>query len=251
MFESYRRELAGARFGILGSGPTLNDFENDIGELCDVVIACNGSVMALNPDSTNLDFFLYGDVASPTRSWFRESAKFQNKRGEVVVRILPNQLLPYDDLVLDSIEQRTLLEYELRSFLDYHQDDTKAYRKFIPAGHIVLKNGISFNYDGSTINEIDIDNFIFGRGTITGTGAQIATRMGASHINLFGCGFNNTASSGVYAYDNKGEPGGTNDDHTLCMDEILRQIQAKGIGVTSYGETKLTVESVSYHSNTI
>jgi len=234
----------GARIGILGSGPTLNDFKDELYSLCDILIACNGSIMALDPQKNPLDYFLYVDSESPARTWFRESRHFHRPNGGQVNRILPNSLLPYDDIVLNSEIERCKLQLELLEFMKENPSDDKAYRNFKPSSDIILTNGFNFNYEVANISEMDIESSIYGGGTVTGTGSQIAWRMGASQINLFGCGFNNSPGAGVYAYDNRGEPGATTDDHKLCMDEILLQIQSKGVKVISFGETSLTSPEV-------
>jgi len=230
-------KYVGARIGILGSGPTLSDYKDNINELCDIIIACNGSVMALNPKDHSIDYFLYGDKEAYKRMWFNKSIFFKNQSKGDVVRILPYFMLPFDNNVLTSKNERRQIQEELDAHIHSNQSlNPNCYRSFIPSNQIILNTGINFSYSGELPE--DLSEFICGSGTITGVGAQLAYNFGASVINLFGCGFNNPVG-GNYAYDNKGEPGGTLDRHSINMDHILSLIKKQGVEVISFGETSL------------
>lgn len=232
-------KYSGARIGVLGSGPTLNDYKSEINKFCDVVIACNGSLMALNPNEHKVDYFIYGDRASPKRQWFKQSNLFFNKRGEKCIRVLPTFLLPFDDLVLGDRHLRKKLEEELEKF--DQENDVDDYIYFNPnLANLDLKNGVIFSYNELMSQKIvRREGPLCRGGTISGVAAQLAFKMGASSLNLFGCGFSNPNNIGNYAYDSGDEFGQTTNLQRDNMDFILRAMKRKGIDIFSFGETEL------------
>lgn len=234
----------GASIGVVGSGPSLNEYKNYINSFCDISIACNGALMALDSKNDFIDYFIYGDRKSPNRMWFKESEKFYKNLSEKTTRVLPSFLLPFDDIVLKNKNHRKSLQKELKEFEENlkNKDD---YIYFKPKFEVFKIDGIIFEYDElMTSNIINREGPLCRGGTITGVASQLANKMGANKIYLFGCSFNNPKGSHNYAYNNKGEFGETTDKQRKNMDFILEHIKNSGTEIYSFGDTTLDVPKI-------
>lgn len=251
-FDEIVGKYKGAKISILGSGPTLNDHNSKINDVSDIVIACNGSLMALNSKDIFIDYFTCIDRKSPTRQWFYKSKHFFRKNLSSVVRIIPPYLLPFDKLSLPSKFLRSQLEEELLNFEGgkISEDYDLGIDFRIDKYHLFLQNSIVSNLRKldffSNAEVLDISKDILVYASVTGVGAQMAYRMGASEINLFGCTFNNPENSGTYAYNNKGESGVITDRQRRNMNIILSSIKSTGVQINSYGLTTLNVPDIIY-----
>lgn len=245
LIEKYK----GATIGVLGSGPSLREYAHMINS-CDLIIATNGSLRALKPKEHKIDFFIYGDISAPKRQWFHDSTKFEGKTRKRCTRILPNFLLPFDEIVLPDPKKRYPLKKAVKEFRDsltYY--DNYIHFDLLKTEKIPLTNGLIFKYNDSieTLNLERKKNPSLTRGgTITGTASQLAYLMGAKKIILFGCGFNNLEGSGNYSYDSKGEFGITTNLQKENMDKILSTLIKKGTSVECLGKTNLTSPKITY-----
>lgn len=235
----------GARVAVLGSGPTLLEYQNDINRESDITIACNGSLMALAPTKHTIDYFIYGDRASPKRQWFLESQKFKGKTKTQTKRVLPTFLLPYNSLAVPNEKNRIILLEELVEF-EKTMKSPDDYIYFRPeVRNIITNNAVIFDYDELVSERIRRQEGPLCRGgTITGVATQLAYKMGASKINLFGCGFNNPNNRGNYAYNPKGEFGQTTQTQIENMNKIIYNMQKQGLKIVSFGKTNLDVQMV-------
>jgi hypothetical protein len=241
-------KFQGASIGVLGSGPTLSEYQEKINSECDVVIACNGSLLALDPDMHLIDYFVCGDLLAPKRSWFHSSSKFQNKDNANCIRLVPAFLLPFDELALPDINQRNFIKKSFNKFVN-NANDCSDYIYFnVDIGNIKLSDCIIFNYAEMlprNINEIaSKNNLVFRGATISGVAAQMAYKMGANKIVLFGCGFDNSDSGKNYAYDASNEKGYISEIQLINMDFILYHLIRAGVQVTCYGKTRLNAPQI-------
>ena len=230
----------GATIGVLGSGPTLLDYKDDLNRFNDLVISTNGSLMSLNPKSHLIDFFIYGDQAAPKRQWFdRSTHGFIGRDGMPTKRTLPTFLLPFDPFVLKDEENRNKLKCEFDKFKEVSGPEN--YIQFRPNLEGLDLNGVIFYYKDLIPGDVlSGDNLLSSGGTITGVASQFAGYLGATRINLFGCGFSNFDGK-TYAYDSKNEPGITTINQARNMDLILESLKSKGIKIFAYGNTNLKV----------
>lgn len=209
----------GKVIGVLGSGPTLNKFKDEINDLCDIVIACNGSVNVLDPKKHYVDYFLWYDSVCSKREWFDKSDNFYRSNNKnVFSRFLNNN--------------RTIrLEPEVN---EYFKDDIESY--YYSVRELSSKSDFKLKFGGRIVH-----NFC----TVNGLATQFAYHMGASQINLFGCGFDNDSGQN-YAYTPKSkEVGSTCEFQKVAMDRVISKIKQKRIEVISYGKTRLSVPQIN------
>lgn len=239
--ESLFDKFRGSSIAVLGSGPTLLEHSSEI-QKSDIVIACNGSLMGIDT-KTPIDYFVCVDKASPIRQWFYRTNIFLNKKNFPVIRVLPPYILAFDEVALPHEVSRRSLQRQLSQFektlLD--EEDYSEFKPSIPYKHL---NGITYNLDNWD-PELESKGITSGKGTITGFASQLAFKMGADEIRLFGCGFSNSDGR-TYAYDNRSEPGITTNRQAQNMDNILQVLmqRRRGLRVVSYGKTALRVPEV-------
>lgn len=239
LFDKFR----GSSIAILGSGPTLLDHSSEI-QKSDIVIACNGSLMGIDTEIP-IDYFVCVDKASPFRQWFYRSCIFSNKENSPVTRVLPPYILAFDEIALPHEVSRRSLQRQLSRFEEtlLDEEDYSGFKPIIPYEHL---NGVTYNLDNWD-PELESRGITSGKGTITGFASQLAFKMGADEVRLFGCGFSNSDGR-TYAYDNGNEPGITTNKQAQNMDNILQALihRRRSLRVVSYGKTALQVPDVIY-----
>lgn len=206
--------------GVLGSGPTLNNFKDDINELCDIVIACNGSVNVLDPKKHYIDYFMYYDGASFSRDWFKKSNDFFQSPKQ-------NSKIPF----LFKKNRTIRLESEVEEYK--YDEDIKRY--YYDAIEIPSNIDFKIKFGGKLVY-----NFC----TVSGIAMQVAYHMGASRINLFGCSFDNDSGQNYAYIPQRLDIGQTSNYQRKAMDKIITKIRAKRIEVVSYGRTRLSVPQI-------
>lgn len=203
----------GSTIGVLGSGPTLNQFRDKINSLCDIVIACNGSVLALNPSSHTIDYYLYYDWRVTTKDWFGKHQSFYTSQN------IPSLLRPL-------IGKRPKLLMPLQEICEN-----------VPISEDVYY----YNHRVVDSNHFSLDNnhIIYNYCTVVGVGVQFAYKMGASKICLFGCSFDNDSGRNYAVASNTDNDGLTSLYQRKRMDAIIKKIKHEGIKVISFGKTRL------------
>ncbi|MCA9459456.1 MAG: hypothetical protein KC550_02810 [Nanoarchaeota archaeon] len=146
------------RIGVLGSGPTLNKYKDQINDLCDIVIACNGSVNALDFKKHFIDYFVYIDGISYRRDWFKKSLLFKNSNS-----LFKKMFFNSNSIRLFADE----MNFEIEEFMESKS-------LFID----VLNNS------KLDIEKISRGIFYNNVCTVSGVASQIAYFMGAKTINL-------------------------------------------------------------------
>lgn len=236
----------GARIGVLGSAPSLEEYKSAINSECDIVIGCNGALMSLDPDKHVVDYFIYYDARSFTRQWFCREEPFHNRFGSKVTRVLPTYMLPFDPNVLESKNDREQLLDDLKKFKELNPAEEDIVY-FNPDISKMKLEGVAFRVCDLNLSFVNRhDGPMCRRSTITGIGSQLAYKMGAKRINLFGCEFDNPLGNERYSYDNQMERGQIRPNQIQNMDLILGQISNSGVEIISFGKTKLSAPKIIY-----
>ncbi|MCA9497077.1 MAG: hypothetical protein KC589_09100 [Nanoarchaeota archaeon] len=224
-FEELLGIHTGKTIAVLGSAPSLNDYKDRINSESDIVIACNGSILALDPEEHFVDYFAWYDGRVSSRSWFNLSENFLVSGSD--------RLGNFYDGTKKICSRLTNIE-PISNFENNLLGDKYLYQ-------IINISNISSDFSLNLIKE----DFLFHNFcTITGIASQMAYKMGASRINLFGCAFDNLCGRN-YAYEpDRNELGNTSKEQRDNMDLVLRAIKKKDIEIVSYGPSSLRVPDI-------
>lgn len=200
-----------ATVGVVGSGPSANNFVKDG---LDFTIAVNGAAKL----NHHFDYFLCGDPSSSKCDWFKiDCAKVRviaKLTAGLDEKLYPPKLFPNLCRVAVSVTK---------------QHDVKLPCPLWP--HLTF---IYERYRAKKINK-DVDYLMFG-GTISCCAVQLAYIMGASKIVLFGCEFSYAKQ---YFYKSN-RPGTISDSQRNIMCEVINILKNKGVKFKAMGDTTLS-----------
>ncbi|MBU0665883.1 MAG: hypothetical protein ABIC91_03285 [Nanoarchaeota archaeon] len=246
MLDKFRDLHQGEDFAVIGSAPSALLFKRNETK----AIGVNGAGKLLQSD----DYFISGDEATHTRSWFKGldsdvhcilrphtaiySEKFypNKKLREDMIRVYETYMDKNPNITHFKKGQGLRCILPGNEFIDYYFSKIPEPAK----NHYLIRKVTSDEPVSKYQTSINVG------GTSACMAVQVAFIMGAKNIHLYGVEFSNEITSGEeykgsnYFYKpEENETGMTLPSQRVFLDDIIKQVINKGVPVYSHGPTKL------------